>query len=55
MIWLFELSVGLLVVAVLMSPLCKLFAPAWAGKEPRRTKRPPAVDRSSFKARAAEI
>ncbi len=31
MIWLFELSVGLLVAAALMGPLCKLLAPAWAG------------------------
>ena len=39
MIWLFELSVGLLVAAALMAPLCKLFAPAWADAGASRSRK----------------
>jgi hypothetical protein len=40
MIWLFNLSVGLLIAGMLMGPLYKLLAPAWAsGPAPNRAKR----------------
>lgn len=32
MIWLFILSVGLLIASMLMTPLYKLLAPAWAAR-----------------------
>ena len=41
MIWLFELSVGLLIAAALMAPLYKLFAPAWAGSRFQRARHTP--------------
>lgn len=31
MTWLFEISLGLVVVAALMAPLFKLLAPSWGG------------------------
>jgi hypothetical protein len=40
MTWLFEISVGLIVAAALMTPLYKLFAPARAGTA-RPRKKPP--------------
>ncbi len=39
MIWPFLLSIGLLVAAALMAPLCKLFAPAWADAGASRSRR----------------
>lgn len=39
MIWLFELSAALLVIAFLIGPVCRLLAPSWAGIEVPRLKR----------------